>query len=212
MLPLRSQSTFWLAVLGVGACLVEYTSAFASHSTARVQLPRQPARETLGRVQHGWLGPLHALPVDTEAIRLLSGAAGGGEGINLDLIQENVRSTALTLVGGFLALNLIFVLIAVYFLSIIYEDVTDNFVQKLQDDYPEQYEKAKKALLETDLISELITDPEERREVSENYENILLFAASMRGDFDAKEEVLQFAFNKKMNAMLGLEDEPGVDQ
>ena len=223
LLPVRRPRTVWLAALGVGACLVENTNAFTSHQHMPVQLrpphpnnlivSRPPVHETQWRrVHHEWGKPLRALPVDTDTIRLLSGAAGSGEGINLDLIKANVGTTALTLVGAFLALNIIGSILVGIFLSFVYEDITDNYVQKLQDDYPEIYEKAKRALADTDLINELVPNPEERREVAENYQNVLIFAASMRDDFDAKGDVLQFAVDKKMNEMFGQEDEKGLDQ
>ena len=105
LLPVRRPRTVWLAALGVGACLVENTNAFTSHQHMPVQLrpphpnnlivSRPPVHETQWRrVHHEWGKPLRALPVDTDTIRLLSGAAGSGEG------AETTPDTLGTLVGS----------------------------------------------------------------------------------------------------------------
>jgi hypothetical protein len=87
-------------------------------------------------------------PVDTEAIRLLSGAAassfGGGEGAaNLHAIKDGVTSTGLALLGVFVGGQIVACVLAVAAGFWLVSSVADDFADVVRADHPEKWKNIK---------------------------------------------------------------------
>jgi len=84
---------------------------------------------------------LKALPVDPEAIRFLSGAAGKGEGINTGIIYDSVGSAALKLFGIFMGVQVFLTLLAIAGTVFVVIPYADKLVRELQNEYPEKWQE-----------------------------------------------------------------------
>ena len=189
--------------------MVDQTDAFAITRSQRRGVARSPAVETLWRLQpRGTIQSLRALPVDTDAIRFLSEAAGSGTGINTKLIEESLGSTALNLFGACAALGLIGVLGLSFLSSLVVEDIADIFILKLQEDYPEKYEEIQKLIKDT--VDES-TDAGPREESAKSNKLLVLGFGGLDGS-DATTDAFEFAVEKKLGEMFGVDEELKKDR
>lgn len=189
MFHFRSSMLPWLVFAGLG-CLSTQANAFVG--------VRPPVAEVL---PSSALRPhLRALPVDTEAIRLLSGAAGNGAGINTDAIFGGLGSLAWKLFGAFVAFNVITGLLAFYLIRLVIDDVSNDFVESMRDKYPAKLEELQEKA--RDLIDIDSSEP-----YSDVNSHQLILLASILDDSDSTNEVLLSSFQKMVDKVFGDDEE-----
>jgi len=149
--------------------------------------------------------PLRALPVDTEAIRLLSGAAGSGAGINTNFIFDGLGSMALTFFGAFIAFNFIFVLLVWYLISTVFDDLCTEFVETVRDKYPEKWENLHRSVSSAfdDDLSELLPEEAAKRKNDPK----VLMVTSLMEDTDFTTEIAAASLEKIINEKFGFEEQ-----
>jgi hypothetical protein len=115
--------------------------ASGGHETTAFVSPR-PLSTLATLTRTPLVAPIRALPLQVDAIRVLSGAASGEGGMDAGVVLETVKSSTLQAAGwafgGFTLLVTLLTIGMSTFAESIYSDAAERFREVLQDDYPDK--------------------------------------------------------------------------
>lgn len=151
--------------------------------------------------------PIRALPVDVDAIRVLSGAAAGsgGEGIDTTIMFDSLRSVALGVAGVVVVASVVLGAVMLVIFSVLFrfkDTYLDRFVEVLRTEYPEKLKELQEKRVEFLSENPEYAEPGPGGELpAEDPADLFLF---MSLDDDSDQKIL---FRVLLDVISGEEDE-----